>query len=133
MKKNIPSAKYWIESSEKDFEIAQILFKSKHYPQCLFFCHLSMEKILKAIVVKITKDYPPYTHGLQKLAEIGEIKLDLDRKDILNKISTFNIAGRYAHAKLEFHKKYNKKEYAQKYLEITKNLLLWLKKEFQKK
>jgi len=48
-------------------------------------------------------------------------------------IFTFNIAGRYADAKFEFYKKYNKKEYAQKYLKITKDLLLWLKKEFHKK
>ena len=130
IKKNI---KYWLDSSKKDFEVAQGLFKLKHYPQCLFFCHLSVEKILKAIVVKITKKYPPYVHGLRRLAELGEIKLTLEQKKILDEIFTFNIAGRYKDAKLEFYKKYNKKEYAQKYLAITKNLLLWLKKEFQKK
>lgn len=44
-----------------------------------------------------------------------------------------NIAGRYADTKLKFYQKYNKKDYAQKYLKITEDLLLWLKKEFQKK
>lgn len=133
MKKNLPNIQYWLESSKKDFEVAQNLFKSKYYPQCLFFCHLSVEKLLKAIVVKVSKDYPPYTHGLRRLAEFGKIELSSEQKEILDKIFTFNIAGRYADAKLEFYKKYNKKQYAQKYLKITKDLLLWLKKEFQKK
>ena len=133
MQKKILNIQYWLDSSKKDFQVAKSLFNSKYYSYCLFFCHLSVEKLLKAIVVKVTKNYPPYTHGLRKLAEFGKIKLSSEQKEILDKIFTFNIAGRYADAKLEFHKKYNRKEYAQKYLKITEDLLLWLKKEFQKK
>ena len=134
MKQNFQKGiKYWQESSSKDFEAAKSLFEKKLYPQSLFFCHLSLEKMLKAIVVKTIKDYPPYTHDLRKLAEIANIDLSLRQKKILDKIFTFNIAGRYIDVKFAFYKKYNKKEYAQKYLKITKDLLLWLQKEFQKK
>lgn len=125
--------KYWIKSSEQDFQAAHQLAKSRHYPQCLFFCHLSIEKFLKAIVVKTTKDFPPYTHDLRKLAEIAKLDLTLERELILDKISTFNIVGRYADAKFKFYQKYNKKEYTQKYLKITQDLLSWIQKEFQKK
>ena len=131
-KKNL-NVQYWLDSSVKDFQVAQTLFNLKYYPQCLFFCHLSIEKLLKGIVAKTTKKYPPYIHDLRKLAEIANLKLDLKQKQSLEAIFTFNIAGRYADAKFEFYKKYNKKEYAQKYLKITKDLLLWLKKEFHKK
>ena len=124
---------YWLDSSEKDFQVAQSLLKSKHYPQCLFFCHLSVEKLLKGIVVRTIKDYPPFTHDLRKLAKMADLDLDSKQKQYLEIISTFNIAGRYADAKMEFYRKYNRKEYSQKYLKITQNLLLWLKKEFQKK
>lgn len=132
MRKKQPNPKYWLEGSEKDFQVAQSLFNLKHYPQCLFFCHLSLEKLLKAIVVKVNKKYPPYTHDLRRLADIAKIELDSQQEKQLDKIFTFNIVGRYADVKFEFYKKYNKKEYAQRYLEITKNLSLWLKKEFQK-
>ena len=54
------NTRYWLDSSKKDFQVAQSLFKSKHYPQCLFFCHLSVEKFLKGIVTKRIKNYPPY-------------------------------------------------------------------------
>ena len=125
LQKNI---KYWLVASEKDLEVAQSLFKSKYYPQCLFFCHLALEKSLKAIVIKTIKDYPPYIHDLRKLAEIAKIELSSDQKMVLDKISTFNIAGRYANKKYEFYKKYNKKEYVQEFLEKTEKLYLWLKK-----
>ena len=125
--------KYWLEGSQKDFDVARNLFKAKYYPQCLFFCHLSLEKLLKVIVIKETKKYPPYIHDLRRLAEVAKLKLDKRQKKLLDKISTFNIAGRYADAKFEFYKKYNKKDFVQKHLKATKDLILWLKKEFQKK
>lgn len=125
LEKNI---KQWISGADKDLEVAESLLKSKHYPQCLFFCHLSIEKLLKALIVKETKNHPPFIHDLRRLAEIAEIKLDIKQKLILDKISTFNIAGRYADKKFEFYKKYNNKEYAQKYFLITKKLFLWLKR-----
>lgn len=120
--------KQWISGANKDLEVAESLLKSGHHPQCLFFCHLSLEKLLKALVIKETKNHPPFIHDLRRLAEIAGIKLNIEQKRILDKISTFNIAGRYADGKFEFYKKYNKKEYAQKYLLITKKFFLWLKK-----
>ncbi len=126
------NTQYWQESSGQDLKVAEELFKLSHYPQCLFFCHLSIEKLLKSIVVKITGDYPPYTHDLRKLAEIAGIKLNSEQEKILDKISIFNIAGRYADEKLKFYQEYNKEETAKEYLKITQDLILWLKKEFQK-
>ncbi|MGH7601969.1 MAG: HEPN domain-containing protein, partial [bacterium] len=38
----------WLESAEKDWDVARNLFKLKHYAYCLFFCHLTLEKLLKA-------------------------------------------------------------------------------------
>ena len=92
-----------------------------------------MEKLLKAIVVKWTEDYPSYIHDLRRLAKIAKLKLNVEQKQTLDEISTFNIAGRYTDDKLEFYKKYNKKEIAQKYLKTTQRLFLWLRKELLKK
>ena len=83
--------------------------------------------------MKTTKNHPPFIHDLQRLAEIAKLDLTEEKEEDLNKIFTFNIAGRYANEKIEFYKKHNKREYAKKYLQITKDLILWLKKEFQKK
>ena len=125
--------KYWKDSGLKDFEAARSLFEKKLYPQCLFFCHLTLEKLLKALVIEKTQKFAPFTHNLKRLTEIAEINLSKQQQNNLNKIFTFNIAGRYPEEKLEFYKKYNKKEIAEKYLTITKDLILCLKKSFLKK
>ena len=124
---------FWIESSQKDFKVATGLFKLKHYPQSLFFCHLSLEKLLKGLIVKHTKQNPPFSHDLEKLAILTSFEIKKREVDILNEISSFNIAGRYGDEKFEFYKKFNKKDISQKYLNLTKELTIWLKKESQKK
>jgi len=132
-KEIIDKSKYWEDSSNSDVQVARDLLRSKHYPQCLFFCHLSLEKALKSIIIKDIKIYPPYTHDLRKLAEITDIKLSLKQTQLLDKISAFNIAGRYGDEKLKFYKEYNKKTYAEKQLKVVEELILWLRKESQKK
>jgi len=125
--------KYWLEGSSKDFKASQVLFEKKLYSQSLFFCHLSLEKILKALFMKKMNKTPPFTHDLQRLAELAGLDLNKERQEVLKKIFTFNISGRYAEEKREFYEKYNNKKVATKYLEITKDMLSWLKKEFPKK
>ena len=45
--------KYWIEIAEKDWNILWKLYSSKDYLYCLFFGHLVIEKLSKALWVKI--------------------------------------------------------------------------------
>lgn len=124
---------HWVAGSENDFKAAKVLFEKGLYPQCLFFCHLSVEKVMKALVVQNTKEVAPFIHDLIRLAQIGTMELPDEKKDILNDISLFNIAGRYEEDKLQFHKDYNNKDFAKKYVKITEDILLWLKKEFLQK
>ena len=126
-------SKEWFAGAKKDLEVAENLFRSKFYSHCLFFCHLSLEKALKAIVVKVTKTHPPFSHDLRKLADIGGVSANQKIKEFLDTASTFNIAGRYSNEKLEFYKKFNKKEKAEVYLKKTKKFALWLEEEFLKK
>ena len=123
---------YFTESSEEDWKIAQKLFRSKDYGYSLFFCHLTLEKLIKAILVKKTNEPAPYSHDLSLLAKQAGISLTSDLVAEFNTVSTFNIAGRYDDEKRKFHKRATK-DYAEKYLNITKNLISWLKKDYLKK
>lgn len=123
---------YWKKSAQHNWETALILFKNKRYDACLFFCHLSLEKLLKGLVVKKTNKQAPYIHDLEKLAYLAGIKFSKEQLEYLHKITSFNIAGRYADKKYEFYKQCTK-EYTQKYLSISKDFVLCLKKEYQKK
>lgn len=122
----IEIVKNWLNASKLDFETAEILFDNKKYHHALFFCHLSIEKYLKAIIVRTTKKAPPLIHDLVRLAEKTDIQLTNKMKNDLADVSAFNIQARYDDYKLSFYKKANKK-FTTKYLETTKEILIWLK------
>lgn len=75
----------------------------------MFYGHIVLEKILKAIVVKETKKQAPYTHNLVFLKELANLELDEKEIDLLDRVNQFNMRARYPDAKFEFYKKCNKK------------------------
>lgn len=123
---------YWKDTSLRDWETAESLYKLKRYDACLFFCHLAIEKILKGIIAEKTGEPAPYIHDLPHLAAIAELAVSEEQKMDLRFISTFNIAGRYDNVKQEFYKKCTK-EYTEKNLAKGKKLYLWLEKHQQEK
>lgn len=96
--------KYWQVTSERDYETMLYLFKTKRYPETLFFGHIILEKILKAQVVKITKEEAPKTHDLVRLAELGRLDLIKEKVEYLKIVNRFNMRTRYPDAKLKFYK-----------------------------
>jgi len=127
MKSERKVIKYWLTASKEDFDSAEILYQNKKHHHALFFCHLSIEKMLKAIIVKSTKTAPPLIHDLVRLAEKAAVPLSEHQKNELAEITTFNIEARYDDYKLSFRKK-AKKQFSLKYLEKTKEMLQWLNK-----
>ena len=126
----IKQIKYWNNSATKDFDTAEYLHKGGKFEACLFFCHLSLEKILKGIVVQENQQVAPYTHDLEKLSKIANLTLTEDQKKNLRIITGFNIEGRYSDIQLQFQEKYTQ-EYVEKYFKISKNLFKWLQKKYQ--
>jgi len=120
---------YFTISAERDWDTANDLFKSNHLDACLFFCHLTLEKFFKGVYVKNIKTAPPFIHDLVKLALSAKINLSSDQIADLRTITTFNISSRYDNEKFAFYKQCTK-IYTDKYLQITKELYLWLKKEY---
>ncbi|MCK4402000.1 HEPN domain-containing protein [bacterium] len=117
---------YWVEGAEDDLKTAKSLFVSKRYHHCLFFCHLFLEKIIKALVVKKIKHQAPYVHNLVRLSELSGIEFSEEQLDLLAEITSFNIEARYNDYKRKFFKKATK-EYTEGYFEKAKDIYLWLK------
>ena len=120
--------KHWFESAKRDKETAEILFANKRYDHCLFFCHLFLEKALKALVIKKTDQAPPWTHDLLKLARVAELTLSASLKKDFQEINSFNIRARYNDVKLEFYKKATKR-YTGRYFQRCQEIYQWLKKQ----
>lgn len=121
---------YWRKTSQRDWKTATGLFKIKRYDSCLFFCHLTLEKILKGLVVKHNNQPAPFIHDLEKLAFLSGLKLTEEQVGQLKTISTFNIAARYDNIKLAFYKKCTR-DFTTKYLSITEELYQCMKKKYQ--
>ncbi len=120
--------KYWLKSAEEDLKTARHLFGSKRYHHCLFFCHLFVEKIIKALVAKKTKEPAPYGHNLLRLSELSGIKFSKEQLDLLDEITSFNIEARYNDFKFKFYKKATP-NYTQSYFKKSKEIYLWLKQK----
>lgn len=96
------SVQYWLESSEDDWKVTNHLFEKEDYSYSLFFGHLTIEKILKAIYVNKRGEIPPYTHRLVYLAEKVSLSLSESQLELLETITDFNMEARYPDEKFSF-------------------------------
>ncbi len=118
--------KYWVETSDDDFETMNAMFETKRYNWALFVGHLMIEKLLKAYYLKSKQDYPPYIHNLLRLAELAEMKVTKEQKVFLVTVTAFNINARYDDYKLSFQKMCTF-EYTSKWIMELKAYRLWIK------
>ncbi len=115
---------YWCNTAENDIETAAILITSNKFMEGMFFCHLSIEKILKALVVKQTENIPGRSHDLFYLIEIAKIGISEEQSDFMQILMKYQLEGRYP----EFYPKAPSSDKINDYFNKTKNLLLCFKK-----
>lgn len=96
---------YWIVEADEARQVAQHLFDKKDYSYSLFFGHLAVEKLLKAIYAVRKNEQAPRIHNLGRLAEEAGITLDSEQQDKLIRITAFNLETRYPDYKRGFRKK----------------------------
>lgn len=90
-------AEYWFKESLENMDTAKVLYKNNKYLEALFFCHLSIEKMLKAVFVTRNGITPPKIHNLLLLAERSDLKDELNESqlDFLSKVNSYQLEGRY--------------------------------------
>ena len=122
---------YWVESADYDLETGKSLLESRKFPYALFFAHLAIEKVLKAIVVKETGEHAPYTHSLALLAEKTNIEMTEEMHDQLAEYMEFHIEARYPDEKKDFYKKCTEEFAGKKIVEMEK-VYKWLTRKLGK-
>jgi HEPN domain-containing protein len=124
---NIESIKsYWMLEADEALNVTDHLFEKKDYSYALFFGHLAVEKMLKALYVENKKEHAPPIHNLQRLANLTGTSLDEDKTEKLILISSFNIEARYPDVKRSFREKCTK-EFTFEQIRIIKEIYKWLK------
>ena len=117
---------HWVNSAEDDIKTVEALWESRRYHHCLFFCHLVVEKALKALVVKRTGEQALPVHNLIRLARDAGVKIPPEKEVDLEEINTFNVRARYQDYKLRFYKKATL-EYTERWKRRSLEMFQWLK------
>jgi len=83
----------WKMGGEEDFEAAQSNVREGFPRHGMFFAHLALEKLLKAIVLKATGDIPKI-HDLLRLARLAKLELSEDMAFFFGEMQEYCLAGR---------------------------------------
>lgn len=124
------SVQYWLESAKDDWIAANHLFEKGDYSYSLFFGHLTLEKILKAIYVYRLGETPPYTHRLVYLAESVSLTVNEEQLELLETVTDFNMEARYPDERFSFKKRCTK-DFTERYLIRIKEVKEWLLQQIQ--
>jgi HEPN domain-containing protein len=116
---------YWRSGSESNLETSAVLFANAKTVEGLFFCHLAVEKMIKALVVKETADIPPRTHDLFRLAEIAGVQLSDSFIALCQVLMRYQLEGRYP----DYQPVNPDKRTALTFLSETKILIEWIRKK----
>ena len=116
---------YWNMTAKHDYIVMMSLFKLRHYSDSLFYAHIVLEKMMKALAVKKTGKQAVYTHNLLFLAEQAKLKLDENQGVFLDQINHFNVNARYPDIKLGIYKMCTP-EFTKKYIDQVKSFFNYL-------
>ena len=121
---NIPKQiEYWINGAEEDIVTADLLIREKRTLHGLFFCHLAIEKAIKAHVVQKIGDVAPRTHNLIYLSEKADLDFDDSTQIFLGILMKYQLQGRYP----DYNPVLPDQLKVNEYLNKTKEILQWLR------
>jgi len=122
--------RYWADGAAYDLETGKALLDAKRLPYALFFAHLAIEKLLKAVVVEETAEHAPYTHSLIILAKKAKVDLSEKMYEQLAEFMEFHIEARYPDEKKSFYNKCTEEFARQKFAEVEE-FYSWLVKKLR--
>lgn len=122
------AVKIWVDGAIDALDTCDKLFKSKKYHHALFFLHLALEKIVKALYISKLDTSPPYTHDLKELIVSTEANTEKEELEQLGEITKYNVSARYDDYKYKIYKLATK-EYTSEWISIGKKLYEKYKKD----
>jgi len=113
---------YWRNGAIEDLESAKILIERNRTLHGLFFCHLVIEKVIKAHVVKQSGAIAPRSHNLIYLSEKANLVFTEEDDNFLGTLMKYQLHGRYP----DFNPTIPARDVVAGYLTKTERLLQWL-------
>ncbi|WP_425358476.1 HEPN domain-containing protein [Thermosediminibacter oceani] len=107
------------------------MFKAGRYNYCIFMCHQAVEKLLKALIIFLHKEFPPKTHNLITLLEMIDQNPEKEMQTIILKLNPHYMVSRSPDAAGgPSHKMYND-QIAREFLKETERVLQWLRQKMK--
>ena len=119
---------YWLGLCDDDILTAKALLEKERLLHMGFFCHLIVEKALKAVIASQAVDEVPKIHNLVTLAKRCGIETDLTEEqfNLLERLNPLHIETRYPVNKSEIAKTLTH-EKCQMLYDETEVFLCWIK------
>ena len=117
---------FWRLEAEEALLVSDHLMEKRDYSYALFFGHLAVEKLLKAIYVTTHGKHAPPIHNLLVLAKSSDVHLDEEQTRVLAALMVYHIEARYPDLKREFRKRCTK-SFAMEEMRKIKKVFAWLK------
>jgi len=124
----IKSSQEWSSQAEYDMETAIAMLDSGRYIYCVFMCHLSIEKSLKALYAKKLGKNPSKTHSLVYLAQSLHLDLPEKIKEFLEILDSVSVPTRYPEELEKLIKEYTENK-AKNILDESREASRWLKQK----
>lgn len=117
---------FWLLQSEDDWSAVDTLFSGQNYVQSLFFAHLVIEKLCKAIWIKHNdSNVPPKTHNLIYLLSATPVEISSTVNEFLLNLNRFQLEGRYPDYRTKMNEICDEK-FTKDMLNVTNELREWL-------
>jgi HEPN domain-containing protein len=92
-----PDAQFWLDLARGDLRVTRALLESAEPLYVGFFCHLAVEKALKAWCLERTGKSPPRSHDLEVLAAVAGLRDPMPERLrlLLKQLMPFAVEVRY--------------------------------------
>jgi len=122
---------YWTKQVDEDFDCAEVLYQANHFAQSLFWAHLTLEKLSKALWIKTNAgNTPPFVHNLLRLITLTNESFNDEQLQFFTEMNMFQTKGRYPDYAENLEETVTQ-GICEEYLNKTREMLLCLREKLQ--
>jgi len=122
------ATKNWIDTANYDLKTAEVMLKSRRYIYVIFMCHLSIEKMIKAVISTEVKGLPPKSHSLLYLSQKALLAYPENIQSFIEQLDNVSVVTRYPEDLKRISREFNKKK-VEEVFKMTRRTLKWLKQD----
>ena len=123
-----PETQAWVEDAEYDLQSAKAMLDSGRCFFVVFMCHLTIEKLLKSVIIERQGIEPPKIHNLFGLIARAGLTIPTERRPLINELDNMSVVTRYPDGRRAIAGTLTDKSTAALY-ERTVEFAQWLKQE----